>query len=76
MTVAELIKELQKLDSNERIIVSVKDSETSDSPHMIFDRYHKGDIQEIAYHMNDNGNNAYALEVENSFVEYVRHIKE
>ena len=69
MTVAELIKKLEQLNPNERIIVSVK--EKSEHP-FDFDTYRKGDIQEIAFHMDGYGNNAYALEVESSFVEYVR----
>ena len=68
MIVAELIKKLEQLDTNQRVIVSVK--EKKEHP-LAFDTYHKGDIQEIAFHMDGNGNNAYALEVEDSFVEYV-----
>ena len=68
MRVAELIKKLEQLDPNQRVIVSVK--EKTEHP-LAFDTYHKGDIQEIAFHMDGNGNNAYALEVEDSFVEYV-----
>lgn len=68
MTVAELIKELEQLNPNQRVIVSVR--EKKEHP-LAFDTYHKGDIQEIAFHMDGNGNNAYALEVEDSFVEYV-----
>ena len=68
MIVAELIKKLEQLDPNQRVIVSVK--EKKEYP-LAFDTYHKGDIQEIAFHMDGNGNNAYALEVEDSFVEYV-----
>lgn len=69
MTVAELIKELEQLDQNERIIVSVK--EHVETLFTTFDVYHKGDIQEIAFHMDGYGNNAYVLEVEDSFTELI-----
>ena len=68
MTVAELIKELKQLDPNERIIVSVKDKEEDT---LLFDVYHKGEIKEIAFHMDGYGNNAYVLEVEESFIELI-----
>lgn len=68
MTVAELIKELKQLDQNERIIVSVKDNEEST---LCFNIYHKGKIKEIAFHMDGYGNNAYVLEVEESFTELI-----
>ena len=72
MTVAELIKELKQLDLNERIIVSVKEPASENRPEILLERYYKGNIEDIAYHMDNHGNNAYALEVENSFIEYVR----
>lgn len=68
MTIAELIKRLEQLNPNHRVIVSVK--EKKEHP-LAFDVYHKGDIQKIAFHMDGCGNNACVLEVEDSFVEYV-----
>ena len=67
MTVTELIEKLKQLDANQRIIVSVKEKKEHQ---FAFDTYHKGDIQEIAFHMDGNGNNAYALEVNDSFIEF------
>lgn len=75
MTVSELIAELKKLNPNKRIIVSVKEKQEENEFTELFNTYHKGDIEDITLHMQENGDlihTAYVLEVENSFVECVR----
>ena len=64
MKVADLIKQLQQLDPDKRILVSVKE------PPLLYSgvsRYHTGDVEKIE----DNGSE-YTIRTKNEFVLYKR----